>query len=277
LQLILYLNSFDYFCKLIKKQNLQGIYSKIIEIENSNNKAVLCTIILSKGSTPRKVGAKMLVYENGTIFGTIGGGALEQKIIQEALSSIENDKSKIVKYNLVKELEMCCGGIVEIFIEPIMNRKKIFIFGAGHTGKALAKFAIKLDFNVLLIDERNDAFEDINPDDGIQIKQENHITAIGKLNFDENTYCVILTHDHAIDREILSLCSKKKNAYIGMIGSERKVEIAKKMILSNELLTENELKNIDMPIGIKINAKTPEEISISILAKLIELRNSAKK
>lgn len=259
---------------IVNHFRLKGIYYKLLEIENSNKKAALCTIVSASGSTPRKMGAKMIVFQNESIYGTIGGGALEKKVISQAIEVIQNQISKVYSHNLVKELEMCCGGTVEIFIEPIMNKKKLYIFGAGHIGKALAKFALDLDFLVTLIDERIDAFDDLN----LACKQinEHHLTAISKLQFDEQTYIVILTHDHAYDREILATCVKKKNAYIGMIGSQRKVELAKKMLLSSNLVSQNEIEKVDMPIGIQINAKTPEEIAISILAKLIELRNSTE-
>ncbi len=251
---------------------MNSLYQKIIDIENSNNKAALCTIVSTKGSTPRKTGAKMLVYTNGSIDGTIGGGALEKEVIEQALEVLKNNTSQFVKHNLVIELAMCCGGTVELFIEPIMNRKKVFIFGAGHCGKALAGFATDLDFNVTLIDERYDVFENIDFPQCTLI-MDNHATAIEKLNFDENTFVVILTHNHAYDREILALTSKKPHQYIGMIGSSRKVAIAKKNMLASNILDQEEVNEIDMPIGLDIKAITPQEIAISILAKLIDVRN----
>lgn len=251
---------------------MTSIYQKITEVENSNKKAALCTIVMTKGSAPRKTGAKMLVYINGSIDGTIGGGALEKKVIEQALEVLQNNTSKIVTHNLVSELSMCCGGTVELFIEPIMNRKKLYIFGAGHIGKTLAKFATDLDFNVTLIDERYEAFEDGDFSEFTLIK-EHHATAIEKLNFDEQTFVVILTHNHAYDREILALTATKPHGYIGMIGSERKVTIAKKNIIASNILNEEEANTIDMPIGIEIEAITPQEIAISILAKLIDVRN----
>jgi xanthine dehydrogenase accessory factor len=172
----------------------------------------------------------------------------------------------------VAELAMCCGGSVELFIEPIMNRKKLYIFGAGHIGKALASFAHALDFSVSLIDERYDAFEGFEPGE-CTIRQEHHAIAISDLAFDEQTLVVILTHNHAYDREILALVSKKPHLYIGMIGSERKVLVARKNLVSSGLLDEKEVAGIDMPIGVDIEAITPQEIAISILAKLIDVRN----
>lgn len=251
---------------------MNRIYPKIIDIENSNTKAALCTIIATKGSAPRKTGSKMLVYENGKIEGTIGGGALEKKVIEQALNAIKNNASQMVIHNLVSELAMCCGGTVELFIEPIMNKKKLYIFGTGHIGKALAKFAVDLDFNITLIDERYEAFDDLDATD-LTLVKEHHATAIEQLVFDEHTFVVILTHNHQYDREILALTSKKTHQYIGMIGSERKVAIAKKNMLSSNLMNSEDIETIDMPIGLDIEAITPQEIAISILAKLIDVRN----
>ena len=251
---------------------MNHIYPKIIEIENSNTKAALCTIIATKGSAPRKTGSKMIVYQNGKITGTIGGGALEKKVIEQALSSIKNNTAQLVTHNLVSELAMCCGGTVELFIEPIMNKKKLYIFGAGHIGKSLAKFAVELDFIVTLIDERYEAFDDLDIPDSTFIK-DHHATAIEHLIFDEHTFAVILTHNHQYDREILALTSMKPHQYIGMIGSERKVEIAKKNMIASKIMDSEKIATIDMPIGLDIEAITPQEIAISILAKLIDVRN----
>ncbi len=251
---------------------MNNIYQKILEIENGNTKAVLCTIVATKGSAPRKTGSKMIVYENGKIAGTIGGGALEKLVIEQALDVLKNNTSKIVTHNLVKDLAMCCGGTVELFIEPIMNKKKLYVFGLGHIGKALSKFAVDLDFNVTVIDDRYDAFDDFDVPDCTIIK-EHHASAIEKLVFDEHAFVVILTHNHQYDREILALTSKKKHQYVGMIGSERKVEIAKKNMLAFNILNTEEIAEIDMPIGLDIEAITPQEIAISILAKLIDVRN----
>lgn len=217
----------------------------------------------------------MIVYENEKIFGTIGGGALEKKVIEQSLDVIKSGKAIVVSHNLLNKLGMCCGGSVELYLEPIMNKKKLYIFGAGHIGKSLAKFAVDLDFNVTIIDERTDEFIDFDLP-SCTILQHHHATAIEQLGFDENTFVVIVTHDHSNDREIVVLTSKKKTGYIGMVGSKRKVEIAKKMVTASFLLNNEEVEKVDMPIGLEINAITPEEIAISILAKLIEVRNQKK-
>ena len=213
----------------------------------------------------------MLVYENGTIHGSIGGGALEKEAIEKALEVIKKNRPETFSRNLVNDLAMCCGGTVEIFFEPIMNKKRLYIFGAGHVGKALASFAVPLNFNVSLIDDRYEMFEDSSIEFVNEIK-ENYKIAIPNLIFDENTMVVVATHDHAYDREILALVGNLPCLYIGMIGSERKVEIAKKNLLGH-LLSQEVLNKIKMPIGLPINSNTPEEIAISILAELILVRN----
>ncbi len=215
----------------------------------------------------------MLVYADGRLEGTIGGGALEKKVTEQALEALRNNAPTMVVHHLVSELAMCCGGTVQLFIEPIMNRKKLYIFGAGHTGKALAGFAAALDFNVTLVDDRYDTLENtVLPD--CTVMHEHHTHAITQLPFDEHTFIVILTYTHANDREILALVSQKQHGYIGMIGSERKVLVARKNLVASNMMNEAELDAIDMPIGIDIRAITPQEIAISILAKLIDVRNT---
>jgi xanthine dehydrogenase accessory factor len=245
------------------------------EIENIRKetvKAALCIIVQTKGSTPRKVGAKMIVKEDGSIIGTIGGGNLEKKVIENAIQQIDENEPKLFKHDLLHQHNMCCGGSVEIYIEPIQKMNKLYIFGAGHTGNALAKYAIDMDFDVYVIDDRVAYIEDINIE-GINKMNLDYKKVLPSLPFDRNTYIVIMTYEHSHDRDILSYCIKQSYAYLGMIGSQRKVELTKKMFKEGKLATEKELKNIDMPMGISINAEGPEEIAISIMAKLISVKN----
>ncbi|OFY66521.1 MAG: hypothetical protein A3H98_10115 [Bacteroidetes bacterium RIFCSPLOWO2_02_FULL_36_8] len=233
--------------------------------------SALCIIVNTHGSTPRKTGSKMIVFESGEIYGTIGGGELEKKVIESALEVIKTKKPVICKHELLQDHGMCCGGTVEIYIEPIQKIMNLYIFGAGHIGKTLARFASELDFSVTLIDEREDAFNPIENKD-IKIIHKNHHLAFKQLEFAKNTFIAIITHSHLYDREILAYCLKHPFAYLGMIGSQRKVKMTGKMFLSGNIAGEEELKRIDMPMGIDIKAQTPEEIAISILAKMIRVR-----
>ena len=251
---------------------MEKLYHKIEEVRKEGKIAALCIIIQTKGSTPRKIGAKMLVYENASISGSIGGGNLEKKVIEQALVQMKLSVPDTFKYNLVKELEMCCGGSVAVYIEPIMKINRLYIFGAGHTGEALARIALTINFDVTLLDDRAEYIENI--------KINNLTTTVfdfekdlENLKIDANTYVVIMTYSHPVDRQLLSYFVDKKLAYLGMIGSERKVVVAKKMLKDGEFASVKQLQEIDMPMGLAIKANGPEEIAVSILAKLIEVKN----
>jgi xanthine dehydrogenase accessory factor len=250
-----------------------NLYTEIDKLRCSNKAAAICTIVNTKGSTPRKVGAKMVVKEDGSIYGSIGGGNLEKKVIENALIQITQNEPKLFKHDLLHQHNMCCGGSVEIYIEPIKKMNRLYIFGAGHTGKALAQFANQLDFDIYVIDDRKDYIDNIETE-GINKLNLDYQKVLPSLPFDKNTYVVIMTYEHAHDRDILAYCMNQPNAYLGMIGSQRKVELTKKMFIEGQLATTKTLEKIDMPMGLNIGAESPEEIAISILAKLIEIKNS---
>ncbi len=252
---------------------MQNILTDIKEIINSGKKSALCIVVETKGSTPGKTGAKMIVFEDGSIEGTIGGGTLEMQVIKDALETIKELKPVKLVYDLDKDMDMNCGGFTEVYIEPVAPDMKLYIFGAGHIGKALAEFAPDFGFSVTLFDNRELTFEN-NKGWNLEYIGKDYIESIKQVKFDENTFVVIVTPKHSYDEEILSICAKKQSAYIGMIGSKTKIAKARKRLLENKILTEEELDRIDMPIGIKFNAVSPQEIAVSILAKMIDVKNT---
>jgi xanthine dehydrogenase accessory factor len=247
------------------------MYENIVKISKSTQKAALCIITQTKGSTPRKVGSKMLVYDDGKILGTIGGGALEKQVIDDAIEVIKSGEPKYFTHCLAVDLNMSCGGNVDIYIEPILKKKKLHIFGAGHIGKVLAKFALELDFQVTVIDERENIFETWEKEK-FEIINKHFSEIREQLVFDENLYITVLTHTHENDKEITGFCAKQNFAYLGMIGSKRKIKQFSDYFLENKALTQEQIDKINMPMGIPIYCQTPEEIAISILAKLIDVR-----
>lgn len=250
---------------------MKDIFQKITE-ERSRHNMALCTVVGTKGSTPRKTGAKMIVFESGEIHGTIGGGELEKSVIKNAIEQIKEGKPKIFRHDLLHQHNMCCGGAVDVFIEPIMRKNKLYIFGAGHTGQALAKYATNLNFETVLIDDRKEYIEECKINEvnkmNLPFKQ-----ALSILPFDKNTFICIMTYSHPIDRDILSFCIKKPHSYLGMIGSRRKVEITKKKFNEGLNMCEEDLESVDMPMGVDIGAEGPEEIALSIISKLIAVKN----
>ncbi|MFZ4520275.1 MAG: XdhC family protein [Bacteroidales bacterium] len=251
---------------------MHTIFSKAEEIRNSRQRAAICIVIETRGSTPRKQGSKMIVYEDGTIFGSIGGGSVEKEVAEKSLEVIALGKPVKCSFNLDIDLGMHCGGFMEVYIEPINPSQKLYIFGGGHIGKALIHFAQEFDFSITVFDPREGIFND-PVFTGCTCMEKDYFEAIDEALFDDNTYIVIVTPKHIYDEDILVKVVRKPHAYVGMIGSRRKVEQATKRFLDENLLTAGEIESIDMPMGIKFNAQTPQEIAISILAKLIDVRN----
>ncbi len=250
---------------------MKNIYSKIAEADNQQLDLAICIITRIKGSTPRKPGSKMLVYSDGNIFGSIGGGSFESQVIKDALIVLTKNEPACFEYNLEKDFGMGCGGYVEIYIEPITKSKPLYIFGAGHIGKELAIQAQKIGFKVTLFDERDSIFDDFSID-GIKIINKNHNEVFELLEFNENVFIAAITHKHAYDYDVIAYCARQKFAYLGMIGSKKKIETARRSYSDNNILTEEQMAKIDWPMGIPIACQTPEEITISILAKLIDVR-----
>jgi len=244
------------------------------EWKRKGGHAALCTIVQTRGSTPRSTGARMLVYADASIMGTIGGGELEKSVIAEALYVIKRRHPSLYRHDLLHRHNMCCGGSVDIFIEPIMEKERLFIFGAGHTGSALARHALLLDFEVYIIDDRKEYLDALTVA-GVSKLNMHHSQALSVLPFSDRTYITIMTYSHPNDRDILAYCLRQPYAYLGMIGSQRKVEMTRKLFSEGLSVSMDELARVDMPMGEDIGAETPDEIAISILAKLIRVRRTA--
>lgn len=251
---------------------MEFIYNKITEILQKNQRAALCTIVSTKGSAPLHAGSKMIVFETGQIIGTVGGGRLEYAAIQHALDVMAEGKGALIHHDLIRDHQMCCGGQVDIYIEPIMKNKKLFMFGGGHVGKAVAKHSLDLDMDIFVVDDRDEICNDWNFT-GFHKIIGNYNEILPDLPFDSSSFIVIATYDHDTDREILKYCIKKPHAYLGMIGSKSKVEKTRTIFLKAGFCTEEELSAVDMPIGLDIHADTADEIAISIVAKLIKEKN----
>ena len=249
-----------------------SIYHQIPEFLQKHRSAALCIITDTEGSTPRKMGSKMLVAPDGSIMGTVGGGAIEQQVIDEAKSVIRTGKAQKKYYMLEEELRMQCGGNVEVYIEPLGVRTRLYIFGAGHVGKALAALAHTFDFEVTLLDFRPIAFTEEEQKLGRFIHGD-YFQSLETLEYDEKTFITIMTPSHEHDFELLKKLGKKTFGYLGMIGSSRKVARAREELTGTGHFTPQEFDAFDTPMGVPIAAETPEEIAVSILARIIDVRN----
>lgn len=232
----------------------------------------LAMIIESKGSTPRHVG-KMIVFRDGTIEGTVGGGLAELYVIEESIKAIQKSQSKIVQYKLNKDakggLAMNCGGTLSVFIEVYTSKPKLFIVGAGHVGYALSKLADFLEYPYCVVDDRiNYCTKERFPNAKQLFVNEDIEKALIAANLNENSYVTIFTKD--CDDIALQTALNYPCAYIGMIGSKRKViRIFEK--LRNLGCNADQLDQVYTPIGLEIGAETSEEIAISIIAEIMKV------
>jgi len=250
------------------------IFEEIIAIKGAHVSAVLATVVEALGSAPGKPSARMLIKADGTTVGTIGGGAIEKKITEEATELLGSNESKLVRYRL-EDLGMSCGGAMSVFLEPLNPAPELIIFGAGHIGSALSKIGKMLGFAVIVVDNRSEFASKERLPWADKVIASDYQQAIQELSFSPTTYLIILTHKHAHDFEILAHCVQKPFYYLGMIGSRKKVEKAFQQ-LKESGISEKALTQIHAPIGIDIGAETPEEIAVSIAAELVAVRSGTK-
>ena len=250
------------------------IFEEIAVIKNAGTPAVLATVIESLGSSPGKPGARMLVKADSSIAGTIGGGAIEKIIIDEAMNLMNGTESKFLHYKL-EQLGMSCGGDMSVFLEPLERAPELIIFGAGHIGTALSKIAKMLGFTTTVVDNRPEFANKERLPLADRVIADDYKKALQDLSFSDTTYIVILTHRHTHDFEILDYCAKQTFYYLGMIGSRKKV--AKAFTQLKDKGTDGKtLERIHAPIGIEIGAEKPEEIAVSIAAELVAIRSGTK-
>ncbi len=254
---------------------MDNIYSTILEVQASGVSAALCTVIKSSGSVPRHSTSKMLVFSDGKIVGSVGGGGLEQRTIEEAKAVARSGEAKIVEYNLVDPRQGdpgVCGGTVEIFIEPINPPPSVVIIGAGHVGKATAHLAKWLGFRVIVMDDRVEfVTPEWIPDADIYLPGA-VVDQLSKARLNAQSYVVAVTRGYNIDVGILPTLLDYDVAYVGVIGSRRRWMQATKE-LREKGVAEEKLARVHAPIGLELNAETPEEIAVSIMAEIVMLRN----
>lgn len=261
------------------------LYNEILKAKKDRKPVALAIVTQTTGPAPRKAGSKMLVYSDGSIVGTIGGGVLEDRVIKAGIQSLQDHQIKYLQYNLNNEkqlkkanqenLGMICGGNMELYIEPILPEQRLYIFGAGHISQSLAQMANLVGFEITVIDPDKTYANRVRFPKSIvkQVIVSGFKKTIDTLNFDAATYIVILTRSHIGDTETLAACLKKNKpvAYLGMIGSNHKIAavFAK---LTKSGIPRKKLNSVHAPIGLPIGAQTPEEIAVSILAELIAVK-----
>ncbi len=254
---------------------LEKIYERVLELIKSNQEFALVHLFLTKGSTPNDSGSKMIVMKNGESEFTIGGGPLEAAVINDSVEAIKSGKSLWKNYILTEEqMKMRCGGTAYVYIDVHLPACELIIFGGGHIGKALVEMAALTGlFRITIIDDRKEFItEERHPKAHQRILTNSDYTD-GIPNFTNRSFIVIATRCHDIDMKVLRNIIDKPKAYLGMLGSQRKVkEIFE--LLSKEGISSDLLQQVHAPIGLPIGGKNPGEIALSILAEIVKIKNS---
>ncbi len=251
------------------------ILRELVAAIEAGKSVAVATIIRRAGSSPRDVGAKMLIYPDGAIYGTIGGGKFENRVIQDSLELLRStDRGSVIQYRFSSEGEraigMTCGGQADVFIELFRAPRRLMIFGGGHVGHELARLAVGSNFLITVVDDRPEILA------GYEGVISGHQAANGfRGDLPEalpDDFVVIVTRSHESDLEVLRHYVASNYGYLGMMGS--KAKIAKLFEgLRQEGISEAQLDSVHAPIGLNIGAEGPYEIAVSILAELTAVRN----
>jgi xanthine dehydrogenase accessory factor len=255
------------------------IYEQIVQLRREGRRGAVATIVNVRGSIPSFRTAKMLVRDDGSIVGTIGGGCVEADVWQAAREVMESEKPRTLSFDLNQDPKydsgLVCGGTLEVFVEPILPPALLYLFGAGHVAMNVCKVAANAGFDVIVADDRTSYASKERFPAAREVHVLDFDEATRKLDPNESSYIVIVTRGHRDDMRILRWAVQTRARYIGMIGSKRKV-IGIFKTLQQEGVPPHLFDRVHAPIGLDIGAVTPEEIAVAITAELIAIRRHAE-
>ena len=255
------------------------VYDELIRLRKLGQKCAIATIVQVRGSIPSFESAKLLVREDGSMIGTIGGGCVEAEVWNAAREVMETEKPKHMSFNLGQDAAydngLICGGQLDVFVEPVVPPPHAIIFGAGHISKSLCKVADLAGFSTTIVDNRETFANRERFPEADEIFAEEYEEVFPKLTVHESTYLIIVTRGHRDDMRVLRWAAATPSRYVAMIGSKRKVLSVVKE-LEKEGLSREQLDRIYAPMGLEIGAISPEEIAISVAAEMIAVRRNPK-
>jgi xanthine dehydrogenase accessory factor len=254
------------------------IYEQIVQLRREGRRGAVATITNVRGSIPSFQTAKMLVRDDGSIVGTIGGGCVEAEVWQAAREVMEEEKPRTLTFNLNNnpkyDTGLVCGGTLDIFIEPVLPPALLYIFGAGHVAFNLYKVAMIAGFDIVVVDDRDSYANRERFPEAREVIAADFEGVTERLQVPESAYMVIVTRGHRDDMRVLRWALNLNTRYLGMIGSRRKtISIYKE--LEAEGVPAEKFANIHAPVGLEIGAVTPEEIAVAIVAEMIAVRRHA--
>lgn len=254
------------------------IFEEIVELRRAGRRGALATIVHARGSIPSFESAKMLVRDDGTIVGTIGGGCVEAEVWQAAREVMEEEKPRNLSFNLNHDPKydtgLVCGGTLDIYLEPILPVQTLYLFGAGHVSVNVYRAARMTGFEVVVVDDRESYANRARFPEAKDVYADDFDRVLSQLAPNHSSYLVIVTRGHRDDMRVLRWAIETPAKYVGMIGSERKV-IAIYKQLEKEGISAEKLARVFAPVGLDIGAITPEEIAIAVMAEMIAIRRGA--
>jgi xanthine dehydrogenase accessory factor len=246
------------------------VWEALVRWRAEGRRFLIATVTASRGYTPRKPGARMLVAEDGATLGTIGGGAIEHEVLKAARELFVRGGTALVERHLTQDLGMCCGGEMSVFLEVVETAPRLFVFGAGYIAKPLAAIAAGCGFDVTVVDGRAEwATPERFPTSRVAVQDpEDHLRALETRSGD---YVVITTHDHAIDQRLVQGLLQRPLRFLGMLGSSAK-QRKFALRLKAKGFSDEDIARLHAPVGLAIGADGPEEIAVSVMAQLIAVR-----
>ena len=252
------------------------VFAALGEALKNGEEVALVTIVSANGSTPQRVGAKMLVYSDGRFVGTIGGGCYENEALWKAREALKTRKACTVRYELAddfaEESGLICGGQMEVFIEPIEPSPAVYVFGAGHVGQFVARVAHDAGFQVHVVDDRAKFANRERFPNATEVVVEDIPAWLGKTTLPSSAYAVIVTRGHRHDLDAIRALAPRNLRYLGLIGSRAKVKRIYDVLIEDGSVPVECLEAVHAPIGLDIGAVTPQEIAVAIVAELIAVR-----
>lgn len=250
-----------------------NVFAAAAEAWRLGRRAAFATVIGAQGSTPRVGGSRMLVRDDGTLVGTIGGGELERRAIEVAARVLVTGRPERLEVHLTRDLGMCCGGRMEVYVEPLERRLPITLYGAGHVAAATAPLLVALDYAVTVVDARDElATAERFP--GCEVVVDDPLAHARRETGHDDAHWLVATHDHRLDQDLVEHLLPLPCAWIGMIGSRAKV--ARFLVRYRAAGLEEKLfRKLCAPVGLDIGAETPQEIGVSIAAELVRVRRRA--
>lgn len=255
------------------------VLEEVVRLRRAGQKCALATIVQANGSIPSYTSAKLLVREDGSIAGTIGGGCVEAEVWTAAREVMETGKPRRLNFSLGQEAAydngLICGGQLEVFIEPIEPQPHAYIFGAGHISKSLCQVASLIGFATTVIDDRESFANRERFPGADEVLAGEYEEIFPKLEISSSSYLIIVTRGHRDDMRILRWAVTTPARYVAMIGSKRKV-ISVERELQKEGIPADAFQRVSAPMGLDIAAQSPEEIAVSVAAEMIAVRRGAE-